>query len=125
MPKNRKVLYKGATFDTDLSKGFKRTDSDLIKIDLLNHLFTRKGERAMMPNFGTSLQDLLFEPLDELLKTRIANEIQSVVDYDPRIELLSLSVVASEDENSLTCDLLIRFIELEVIDNLNIDLQLG
>lgn len=119
------IVYTGTTFDTTLAVGFRRTNADLIKIDLINHLFTRRGERVMMPNYGTALQDLLFESLDDLLKTRVANEIQTVLDADPRIELLNMSVSADEQYNKLTVDILVRFIELDVIDNINLDLPLA
>jgi len=125
MPVNKKATYIGGTFSTNLSSGFRRTDVDLIKIDLLNHLFTRKGERIMMPNFGTNLQDLLFEPLDELLQTRISNEIEQVIVYDPRVELLNMTLTVSEDESSMTVDVLVRFVELDIIDVINLDLPLG
>jgi len=125
MPVNKKAAYIGGTFSTNLSSGFRRTDVDLIKIDLLNHLFTRKGERIMMPNFGTNLQDLLFEPLDELLQTRISNEIEQVIVYDPRVELLNMTLTVSEDESSMTVDVLVRFVELDIIDVINLDLPLG
>ena len=120
-----KNLYLGTTLDTTLDVGFGRSNAALIKKDLLNHLFTRKGERVDMPNFGTNLKDLLFEPLDELLKTRIAGEIQAVIDYDPRVELLSITVAADEDRHTLTVELIVRFIEIQVIDNINLDLQLA
>ena len=43
-----------------------RYDLDLAKQDLLNNFNTRKGERVMMPTFGSIVWDMLFEPLDEL-----------------------------------------------------------
>ena len=125
MSNHRVTLYNGMSLDTTLNNGFRKTDSDLIKIDLLNHLFTRKGERLMMPNFGTSIQDLLFEPMDQLLETRIGNEIQTVIDYDPRIELINMSVNADEDRNKLTIEILLRFIELKIVDTINLDLPIG
>lgn len=121
----KKVIYKGGSFDTTLADGFKKVDSELIKSDLLTHLFTQKGERVMMPNFGTNLRTLVFEPLDDLLKERIAEEIQAVVDYDPRVQLLQMIVDTNEDQNEITVEVLLRFVELEVIDTLNIDVPLG
>ena len=33
--------------------------------NLKNLLLTKKGERVLQPNFGSGLQDLLFEPIDD------------------------------------------------------------
>lgn len=118
------VVYYGGSFDSSLDKGFRKVDADIVKIDLLNHLFTRKGERPMMPTFGTSLQDLLFEPINALMKSRIANEVQTVIDYDPRVELLNISVIVDEDANSIKVVCLVQFIELDIIDTINLDLNL-
>lgn len=46
------------------------TTSDPLKIaeqQILDVLTTSKGERAMLPGYGASLRDLMFEPVDELL----------------------------------------------------------
>ena len=34
-------------------------DLDIIKQDLINHFYTRKGERVMNPDFGSIIWDLL------------------------------------------------------------------
>ena len=46
-----------------------RYDLDLARQDLLNHFNTRKGERIMLPEFGSIVWDMLFEPLDEKNKS--------------------------------------------------------
>lgn len=119
-----KALYKGGTFDTNLGEGFRRTDADLIKKDLLHHIRTPLGSRVMMPDFGTSLHDIVFDPNDEVTRDRIASEIEAVIDYDPRVELIKLTLNADVDAHSITVDVLIRFVELEIIDNLRIDLDI-
>jgi len=118
----QKSIYVGGTFDTDLGKGFRRTGAELIKKDLLYHLFTRRGERVMMPEFGTDLQDIVFEPNDPTTQDRITGEVQAVIDHDPRVELIRLTIDVDEDSHSISAEVLLRFIELEIIDTLNLDI---
>jgi phage baseplate assembly protein W len=113
-------IYVGGTLLTDLGKGFRRTGKELVKADLLYHMFTKKGERVMMPDFGTNLQDLVFEPNDPITRTQILNEIQAVIDQDPRVELIRSTLTFDENNHTITVDVLLRFIELEVVDTLNI-----
>ena len=113
-------IYVGGTLLTDLGKGFRRTGAELVKSDLLYHMFTKKGERVMMPDFGTNLQDLVFEPNDPITRTQILNEIQAVIDQDPRVELIRSTLTFDENSHMITVDVLLRFIELEVVDTLNI-----
>jgi len=118
----QRSIYVGGTFDTDLGKGFRRTGANLIKQDLLYHLFTRRGERVMMPDFGTDLQDMVFEPNDPITQDRISSEIQAVIDHDPRVELIRSVVDVDEDNHKISVEVLLRFVELEIIDTLNLDI---
>ena len=56
------------------------------KSNLKNLLLTKKGERVLQPNFGSGLQSLLFEPIDETFETRVADTItESVSQWLPYI----------------------------------------
>lgn len=120
------ALYKGySSFNFQSDGTFQVTDIDCVKMDLLNHFFTRKGTRVMMPNFGTSIPDLVFEPLtDELLET-LQEEVMQVVNYDPRVSLQDITVTPYYDENRVEIKLSLFYIELNLIDNmdLHIDFQ--
>jgi phage baseplate assembly protein W len=48
-----------------------------IKSNLQHLLLTRKGARYMLPEFGTNLYQYLFEPLDEITKNKIQDEINT------------------------------------------------
>ena len=78
--------YKG--FSTiDQNKKFRLTDLDLIKRDLLNHFYIRKGEKLMQPKFGSIVWNMLFEPLTEEVKKAILDDVTEVVSYDPRLRV--------------------------------------
>ena len=60
---------------------------DQIKADLLQLLLTNPGERVMLPNFGTPLRRLIFEPNDPTLLQQARDMIaQSIENWN--LELL-------------------------------------
>jgi len=123
MPQN-KTYYKGfSSFQYQTSKTFRLTDIELVKMDLLNHIFTRRGERVMMPTFGTSIPDLVFEPLDETTISDVEDEMEIVFDYDPRVELLDMVIRPEYDRNALTVNVQLRYIELDIVDAFNLNIQ--
>jgi phage baseplate assembly protein W len=71
-------------------------DIDLIKQDLINHFYTRKGERVMNPNFGSIIWDMLYEPLDAANKDEIVEDCKVIIAKDPRVELQDLNVMEYE-----------------------------
>jgi len=121
-------LYRGfSSFEFENTGSFRINDIELIKLDLLNHIFTRRGERVMMPTFGTIIPDLVFEPLDEETIDQIESELRLVFDYDPRVELLDLVVTPDIDSNAVTAAVRILCIELDTVElmNLNIEFETG
>tara|TARA_Y100000591_G_C21830483_1_gene699275 strand:+ start:1484 stop:1912 length:429 start_codon:yes stop_codon:yes gene_type:complete len=65
-------------------------DVALIKQDLLNHFYTRKGERVMDPEFGSIIWDLLYEPIDESTKEDLIEDCKTIIASDPRVQLIDL-----------------------------------
>ena len=106
----RKKLYRGISFtEFKHRKTLSLSDVDLVKRDLLNHIYTRKGERIKMPTFGTNIPYMVMEPLDDTTVYIIGDELRRVIDYDPRVELVGegihrsdISVVTDYDANSIT-----------------------
>lgn len=116
-------LYRGfSTHDYATKRSFKVNDMDIVKRDILNHIFTRRGERVMMPNFGTSIPDMPFEPLDDDTIQTIYDEVYQVIEFDPRVELIELSVTPDYDTNKLTVDAKVRYIELNVVDSIDFNI---
>jgi phage baseplate assembly protein W len=85
------ATYYGYT-TIDRIKGSKTlTDIDLAKRDLMNHFYTRKGERVQNPEFGSILPDLVFEPLDSITESSAYEDVKRIIDSDPRwIEIETL-----------------------------------
>ncbi len=73
-----------------------------IKSDLLVLLLTNPGERVMMSDYGTPLNQLIFEPKDESLAAQAKQMIiDSIRKWEPRITVQQIDVSLNFDEDSL------------------------
>lgn len=116
-------LYRGySSYNYQTNKTFSIIDIKLVELDLLNHIFTRRGERVMMPTFGTRIPDLAFEPLDSITLSIIEEDLRSVFAFDPRVELLQLIITPSFDTNTVTASARLLYIELNLTGNLDINM---
>ena len=80
--------------------------------NLKNLLFTIPGDRIMQPLFGTELRSSLFEPNDELLKSRIEESLlRSVNFWLPYITITELIITpvatidGAKEEHGVTISL--------------------
>lgn len=119
-------IYKGySSFEFEKNETFLLTDVELVKLDLLNHIFTRRGERVMMPTFGTLIPDLVFEPLDDDTLGILRSELELVFDYDPRVEVVDLIITPNFDQSLVEARANLRYIELAVTDTLDLNIEFG
>jgi len=88
-----------------------RFDLDLARQDLLNHFNTRKGERIMLPNFGSIVWDMLFEPLDDITINLIDADVRAIIKNDPRWSLQSVDI--SEGPNALNIKVVVIYLPSE------------
>ncbi len=118
------ALYKGySSFEFERIKQFEINDVELVKLDLLNHIFTRKGQRVMMPTFGTVIPDLVFEPLDEETLEILEDELRTVFDYDPRVEIVSLELDVQADQQTVTVPVQLFYVELDIVDGFELNIS--
>ncbi len=66
---------------------------DLVKRDLLNTFYTRKGERVMRPEYGSIIWDLLMNPDDTATEKEIREDVIRIIDADPRVEHLYTTII--------------------------------
>lgn len=110
------ATYKGFSTVTNNFSSSKLTDTDLIKRDLLNHFAIRKGEKLMNAEFGTSLRDLIMDPLTEESKATIIQEVNTVINNDPRVR--SEGITLDEYENGLQVEMTVRYVINNQVENL-------
>lgn len=85
------------------------TNEDLIKGNIIQILGTRRGERVMLPLFGTRIWEYIHEPLDaptvQFLRAEIADAIRI---WEPRAIFVSASFSQNTTEGTLTIKLVYR-----------------
>jgi phage baseplate assembly protein W len=119
-------VYNGFSFfRSQYDKSIIVTDIQLVNQDLYNHIFTRKGTRVKMPTFGTTIPDMLFEPLTEDLLFQIDGELREVFNYDPRVSLTSLNIYPFYDQQSVFAIADLRYIELNISGRFDLNLEFG
>ncbi len=90
-------VYKGFSTVGKINPPFLVTDTEIVKIDLMNTFNTRKGERVMMPTFGTSIQDSVMDPMDSFTKNNLIDEVEKVIASDPRVRLEGKPIITELD----------------------------
>ena len=73
------------------------TDFDLIKRDILNALSIRQGEKVGNPNIGTTIWGFIFEPQNSTTVKLIREEIERVVNRDPRVTVRDVRVYPQDN----------------------------
>ena len=98
-------------------------NSDLIALknetaisrSIKNIVFTVPGEKFFNESFGSNISRVLFENIDEISASIIADEIrQSIVNYEPRVQLISVQVFPDYDNNSFDTIIVYDIIGAEV-----------
>lgn len=106
---------------------FTQTGVDVLKADLLQLLLTNPGERVMMPEYGTPLRRLLFQPADAILVSETRETIiQAINRWEPRIAVTALDVSVDPDSNMLNINIEFRDPgNISLIENLELELPVG
>lgn len=95
--------YKGFSSVSLEANSFSLYDFALIKQDILNHFNIRQGEKLENPEFGTIIWDVLFEPLTDELKNLIRKNVETIVNYDPRVTAEEVIVTSYESGIQIEC----------------------
>lgn len=110
--------FKGFnTVGTDFGN-FKLYDVELSKRDLLNELYTRRGERLMSPTYGSIIWQLLFDPLYDAAIRAIKEDCIRIVSKDPRLELLETQVDENIDQQTITVTLVLKYLPDSTVSEL-------
>lgn len=100
-------------------------DFDLIKQDILNQFNIRKGERVMLPNFGTIVWDLIFEPFTEDVKRAISDDVSRICNSDPRAVPIQIDV--NQQEYGMLLEITLLYVGTDQTSNMKLtfDKELG
>lgn len=103
-----KPVYVGFNTVGRISPPFTLTDIELVKRDISNVFHTRKGERLMMPNFGSNIPLYMMDPFDSITEKAIVDDAINVISQDPRVQLSNIS--ASNTLHSMTLTIVLLFL---------------
>ncbi len=97
--------YKGFSSVSTAAESYALYDLFLIKQDIVNHFNIRLGERLENPNFGTVIWDIIFEPLTDEVIDIITKDVETIINYDPRVRAEQIIVTAYESGLQVECTL--------------------
>lgn len=90
------------TFNRDTGRVIANGGADRLHQSIYVILSTAKGERFLLPDFGSNLHLRVFEQNDYILKDLIQLDIREALGkWEPRIEILSIDIDSGVGGNTL------------------------
>jgi len=87
-----------------------KNDNDVLWSSVFNIIMTFFGERVMLPEFGSGIQGMVFEPGSDDFASHSAEIIRTALEtWETRIELLDISVKESTQDPGRSFDVAITF----------------
>jgi phage baseplate assembly protein W len=111
-------FYRGFSTVDPVRSNVTLFDAELIKQDLLNNFNIRKGERLMNPNFGTIIWDVIYEPLTYDLKDSIKEDITTILQNDPRVNILTVNVI--EQDYGILLEITLNYVATNQTENISL-----
>jgi len=95
-----------------------------IKQAVKNIILTSPGEKPFQPLVGSSVNRLLFEPLDAFTADTIAEEIRTTINqYEPRVRLTNVKVTPVFEGNKLNVSLEYKIVGQPIVETIEFVLQ--
>lgn len=92
----------------------RRYDENAIKQSVKNLLLTRNFERPFHSEIGSPIRTLLFEPVGPMFVVMMQRAIIDVINnFEPRVEILDVSVNDSIDANAVYITLEFKIVNTE------------
>lgn len=89
-----------------------------------NLINTNRGERLYQPDIGSSIRNLLFEPMVPATSIALRSAIEHTIrTYEPRAQILDVAVVARELENAYIVTIVYMLINKAEPVSVNVTLQ--
>jgi phage baseplate assembly protein W len=95
---------------------------DQLKYNIINLVLTSQGERVENPDFGTTLKNQLFNPINDASLEDIKNSIStSVAKYIPNIAVKTIDIIPDLDDNTLNITIKYEILISGVSDTVTIN----
>ena len=110
------AYYRGYNTVDNIFGSTRLTESQLVRRDILNHFNVNQGESVMRPNFGTVIKSIVFEPLTEETQDLIIDEVQRVVQSDPRVQMADMEL--QEFESGIQVAMTLNYVNTDLSEQL-------
>jgi len=101
--------------------------ADQIKSNIKNLLLTKKFERLMQPEFGSGIQELLFNMNDELFADNLENTIVDTLSkWLPFVNVETINIQQPndyKDNNKVEVSVSFRISDTQVLDTVTFNVQ--
>lgn len=97
------------------------TDRELVKRDLLNIFYTRRGERVMRPSHGSKIWDILMNPSDGNTEQEILDDVERIVSKDPRVNLVNTKIYMLD--YTIRVEITLQYVNLDSVDTLYLEFK--
>lgn len=102
-------------FNDNISSNY---DVNAIRGSIANILNWKKGQRILNPKFGNDLHSFLYEQLTSATISNIKKSVQSLLSYEPRINVINIDVVPKTEQHELIINVKYVIIKISrVIDD--------
>ena len=93
---------------------YKKKDAAAVKQSIKNLLLTDFYEKPFQPFFGGNLRAMLFELADEDTEDEVEQNIRdAITKYEPRAEILTISVNVLPDQNDMRVSVYFKIISTQ------------
>lgn len=113
------ATFKGFSTVDRVRAPYTLVDRELVKRNLLNTFYTRKGERLMRPGYGSNIWDLLMNPEDTLTRSEIEEDVKRIIDAEPRVNYVDTVMIYSDQ--ALRIEVTIQYVETGDTDSLYLE----
>lgn len=95
-----------------------------IKQAIKNLILTTPGEKLFQPDFGSKVNNLLFEPLDPFTADALEEEIiNTIKQHEPRVQLENVFVTPVYEGNKINITIEYKVVGLPIVETINFVLQ--
>ena len=116
---NSMAKFKGFSTVDRVRAPYTLVDSDLVKRDLLNEFYTRRGERVMRPEFGSIIWDIVMDPSTSKLEGQIRDDVKKILGRDPRVEHKNTAVYVLD--HAIRVEILIEILPAGDVEQLYLE----
>lgn len=124
---NMKLLYQMKGHQQIISlydKNTSNNDEFAIKASLNNLFSFLPGQQILQPQFGNTIYNFIYQPINQMTKTNIIKQIKKMVNqYQPRIQLTDIKINANIDEMAYNIQIFYNIPKLNKSDIITVNMS--